>query len=185
MFIGTVLLLSIGFFIGYTSFIPIQKARVRQRTGQSEETHEGKTTEYPGGKAPDVVSETLRGETWHLTDHDDKVVVVVFWSILCGSCVEALPAYNHLHEKYADNENFLLIGVHRYPERDVVSCYISAKEIAWPQLYETGDTFETGFFTGMHVRRTPTIYIIDKQGTVSGSYQDVNEVEKALQGFLS
>jgi len=180
----TILLLSIGFFIGHVSFVPIQKTRVKHRSEQRQEVEETKTAEYVNKTVPAIVSETLTGETWYLEDQRDKVVVVFFWSILCGSCVDAVPAMNNIYVKYANNEDFLLLGVHRYPEKELIACYCSIKDIVWPQLYEKGDSGETGFFNKMGVKRTPAICIIDRDGTVKGIYRDVSEVEGELQSLL-
>ena len=164
----TILLLSIGFFIGYVSFVPIQKSRVKHRSVQRQEAEETEASEYINKTAPAIVSETLNGESWYLEDQRDKVVVVFFWSILCASCVDAVPAMNNIYLKYANDEDFLLVGVHRYPEKEFIACYCSTKDIAWPQLYEKGDSGETGFFNKMNVKRTPAICIIDREGMVKG-----------------
>ena len=117
----TILLLSIGFFIGYVSFVPIQKSRVKHRSVQRQEAEETEASEYINKTAPAIVSETLNGESWYLEDQRDKVVVVFFWSILCASCVDAVPAMNNIYLKYANDEDFLLVGVHRYPEKEFIA----------------------------------------------------------------
>lgn len=182
--IMTILLLSIGFFIGYISFAPIQKTRVKLRSEQRKETEETRTAELIDKPAPAIVSETLNGDSWRLEDHKDKVVIVFFWSVLCGSCVDALPAVNNLHLKYAHDENVLLVGVHRYPEKELIACYCSTKDIAWTQLFEKGESGKSGFFTKMNVKRTPVICIIDRDGIIKGIYRDVNAVETELHSLL-
>ena len=180
----TVLLLSIGFFIGYVLFVPIQKTRTKRESEQRQEIEETRTAEYINKTAPTIISETLNGETWYLEDQRDKVVVVFLWSILCSSCVDAIPAMNSIHGKYANDEDFLLVGVHRYPEKELIACYSSTKNIAWLQLYEKGESGETGFFNKLNVKRTPAICIIDREGKVKGIYRDVSEVEGELQSLL-
>ena len=145
--VSTVLLLSTGFFIGYVSFVPIQKTKVKHQAEQKQEIEESRTAEYVNKTAPKIISETLNAETWYLEDQKDKVVVVFFWSILCSSCIDAIPAINNVYLKYANNEDFLLVGVHRYPEKELIACYCSTKDISWPQLYEKGESGESGFFS--------------------------------------
>jgi len=180
----TVLLLSIGFVIGFVLFVPIQKTRTKRESEQRQEIEETRAAEYINKTAPTIISATLDGETWYLKDQRDKVVVVFFWSILCSSCVDAIPAMNSIYGKYANDEDFLLVGVHRYPEKELVACYSSIKDIAWLQLYEKGESGESGFFNKLNVKRTPAICIIDRAGKVKGIYRDVSEVEGELQSLL-
>jgi thiol-disulfide isomerase/thioredoxin len=184
MCVAAVLLICIGFFIGYVSFVPIQRSRIKEQTEQRQESEKDRIAEFVNKPAPAVVSETLDGEPWILADHSDKIVVVFFWSILCGSCVETVPAMDSLSEKYAKNKDFVVVGVHRYPEREIIACYISTKEIEWLQLYEQGDSSETGFFNSMNVKRTPAICIIDRGGTVQGFFTDAQEAVNKLQYML-
>ena len=184
MCVAAVLLICIGFFVGYVLFVPIQRSRIKQQTEERQESEKDHIAELVNKPAPAVVSETLDGEAWSLEDHRDKIVVVFFWSILCGSCVETVPAMESLSAKYTQDEGFIFVGVHRYPEREIITCYISTKDIVWPQLYEQGDSSETGFFNSMNVKRTPVICIIDRGGTVQGFFTDPQEVENKLQNML-
>jgi thiol-disulfide isomerase/thioredoxin len=144
MVIIMVLILSTGFFIGFLSYAPIQKARKKQLSAQRRRTEETRLSELVNKAAPEIVSETLEGERWHLSDQRGKIVLVFFWSVLCGSCIDEIPAMNGMYEKYGDRQDFVLVGVHRFPEKEIIACYCSAKDISWPQLYEMGDAAETG-----------------------------------------
>ena len=48
--------------------------------------------------APDFELRDRNGETWRLSDHRGKVVVMNFWSITCGPCIEEMPSVELLHE---------------------------------------------------------------------------------------
>ena len=178
------LLLSIGFVIGIVSYIPIQKIRAKRRSDQRQKAEETRLTEYTNKAAPVIISETLDGEKWYLADQRGKVVVVFFWSVVCGSCVDAIPTMNSIHSKYVNRDDFLLVGVHRFPDKELIACYCSTKDITWPQLHETGESAETGFFNKLDIKRTPVVCIIDREGKVKGIYMGVSEVEGELQGLL-
>lgn len=47
-------------------------------------------------RAPDFQLRDARGRTFRLSDHRGKVVVMNFWSITCGPCVEELPTLDEL-----------------------------------------------------------------------------------------
>ena len=178
------ILLSIGFVIGFVSYIPIQKTRAKRRSDQRQKIEETRLTEYTNKAAPVIISETLDGEKWYLADQRGKVVVVFFWSVVCGSCVDAIPTMNSIHSKYVNRDDFLLVGVHRFPDKELIACYCSTKDITWPQLHETGESAETGFFNKLDIKRTPVVCIIDREGKVKGIYMGVSEVEGELQGLL-
>lgn len=42
--------------------------------------------------APDFTLRTRDGHTWRLRDHRGKVVVLNFWTVTCGPCVEEMPS---------------------------------------------------------------------------------------------
>ncbi|MEM9861416.1 MAG: TlpA disulfide reductase family protein [Myxococcota bacterium] len=54
----------------------------------------GGTPHYLGYEriAPDVSFETRDGGTWSLGEQRGKVVVLNFWSITCGPCIEEMPS---------------------------------------------------------------------------------------------
>ncbi len=181
----TVLVLSTGYFIGFVTYAPIQRTRARLYSVQKKETEETRLTEeYMNKVAPEIISETLDGEKWYLTNQRGKVVLVFFWSILCNDCVKSIPAMNRIHSTYRKREDFLLIGVHRFPDKEIISCYCSTKGILWPQLYEDGESWQTGFSDTMGIKRTPSIWIIDKEGKVRGINMDLGSVEEEVRGLL-
>jgi thiol-disulfide isomerase/thioredoxin len=179
-----VLTLSIGFFIGFITYAPIQKARKKQLSEQNQRVEETRLNQYISKPAPAIISETLEGERWVLSDQRGKVVVVFFWSVLCGSCVDDLPAMNDIYAKYGARDDFLLVGVHRYPEKEIITCYCSAKNILWPQLHEMGNATDTGFFDVMGIRKIPTVCLIDREGVVKGIFRGARGVEEAVQRLL-
>ena len=180
-----ILVLSTGYFIGFASYAPIQRIRSRLSSAQKKETEESRLAEkYMNKVAPEIISETLGGQKWLLTNQRGKVVLVLIWSILCNDCVKEIPEMNRIQSMYGKRKDFLLIGVHRFPEKDIISCYCSAKGILWPQLYENGESFQTGFIDTMGIKRTPSICIIDKEGKVRGINMDLGGAEQEVRGLL-
>ena len=179
-----IIILSIGFFIGFASYIPISRFRSRALLVQKQKTENTRLNEFLNKAAPEIVSETLDGEAWHLANQKGKVVLVFYWSIFCSNCIEEIPVMNALYSKYGEREDLLLIGVHRFGERDVIASYRSTKGILWPQLYERGDSLPNGFTNTMRITRTPTICIIDREGTVRAVSSDMSKVEKEVQSLM-
>lgn len=42
--------------------------------------------------APDFTLDDMEGRPWRLSDHRGEVVVMNFWSITCGPCVQEMPS---------------------------------------------------------------------------------------------
>ena len=58
-----------------------------------------------------VVLSSVNGEKFKFTGlFADKKIMLVFWSITCGSCIEEIPFVIKLHEKLKDR--LTIIGVH-------------------------------------------------------------------------
>lgn len=47
-------------------------------------------------RAPDFTLNDQRGIPWRLSQHRGKVVVLNFWSVTCGPCVEEMPTFDQL-----------------------------------------------------------------------------------------
>lgn len=179
-----VLILSTGFFVGFASYAPIQRARSQLLLGRKKETEESRLAAFKDKAAPQIVSQTLGGDSWRLSDQKGKVVVAVFWSILCDECIRAIPAIDRIQATYGGRQDFCLVGVHRYPQRDVVSCFCASKGISWTQLYEDGEASRSGFLDAFGIRRTPTICLIDRQGKVRAIRAGLGDIEADIRRLL-
>ena len=178
------MILSIGYFIGFATYVPLQRARATLLLSRERDAENARLAAYVDQPAPPIVSETLDGQRWSLADQRGKVVLVFVWSILCQDCVAAIPILNRLYSTYDGREDFVLVGVHGFPERDVISSYCSAKGIPWPQLYERSDVLPNGFLDTMGIKRTPSICLIDREGTVRAIHVGLGPIEGEVQGLL-
>lgn len=58
-----------------------------------------------------VVLSTVAGQKFKLSSiFAEKPILLVFWSVRCGSCIEEIPFIIRLHENY--NDRMTIIGVH-------------------------------------------------------------------------
>jgi thiol-disulfide isomerase/thioredoxin len=68
-----------------------------------------------GTPAPDFAADfTLNGKTVKVSELKGKVVLLDFWAVWCGPCVEAFPALRRWHGDYKD---LVVIGVTSYYEQ--------------------------------------------------------------------
>jgi len=112
---------------------------------------------------PPVTLTFLDGSKPTLADYRGKVVLGVFWSVSCQTCVDEIPHLNALYEKYRQN-NFAVIGFDMpYDRPDWTATFVKERPIQYPvSLDMDGDIARA--FGG--VQATPTTVLIDKKGRV-------------------
>jgi peroxiredoxin len=64
-----------------------------------------------GDKAADFTAPDLDGKKFTLSAFQgEKVVLLNFWGLRCGACIEEIPYLNALNDKYGDN-GLVILGV--------------------------------------------------------------------------
>jgi peroxiredoxin len=131
---------------------------------------------------------------WELQDMDGnkitskelegKVVLVDFWATWCQTCVQELPAFNALQEKYG-KEGLVVIGI-ALDELGVQSVrpFIKQRGINFTVL--AGDTTVQLAFGGLD--GLPTTFIFDRGGKLVSKhtgYKEPNVFEKEVVPLLA
>lgn len=118
--------------------------------------------------APDVVAETLDGDTFRMEAHRGEVVVVNVWATWCGPCRVEMPGFIDLQEEMReDGVQFVGIAVDR-AGAEVVRPYVQEEEINFPQI--AAPAVAARHFPGTQVPRT---YLIDKRGRIRYTHSGV------------
>ena len=141
-----------------------------------------------GVPAPEIHNDTwLNSQPLHLEELRGKVVMVEFWTFGCWNCRNIEPYVKAWHKKYAD-QGLVVIAIHspefRY-EHDVdkVQNYISEHQL--PYAVPIDNEFKT--WKQYKNRYWPTLYLIDKHGTIQyikigeGAYEQTeHEIQRLL-----
>jgi peroxiredoxin len=61
--------------------------------------------------APDFTLNDANGKPWKLSDHRGKTVVMNFWTITCGPCVEEMPSFEQLAMVAAERDDLEVVAV--------------------------------------------------------------------------
>ncbi|MEO0632112.1 MAG: TlpA disulfide reductase family protein [Planctomycetota bacterium] len=65
-----------------------------------------------GEAAPAFSAMNSEGQNVELASYAGKVTVLDFWATWCPPCRRAMPHVQDLHERYEDNPNVAVVGVH-------------------------------------------------------------------------
>ena len=119
--------------------------------------------------APELtgVSDWINSKPLKLADQKGKVVVVHFWTNGCINCVHNYPHYRAWTEKFKDEKNFLMVGIHT-PEFDAEKDVDRIRERATKNKL----TFPIAVDNDMSNWKAwgnqywPCVYLVDKKGNV-------------------
>jgi peroxiredoxin len=118
-----------------------------------------------GQQAPSLVGNNLDGKVMRLSDHEGKVVVLLFWD---GRCRELFPHYRKL-VKRLEKEPFALVGVNEDPDPDAARREVQENHIPWPSWKDDPDKGSPlALRWGAQV--VPTVFLIDHHGIVRNRF---------------
>ncbi|HDQ71647.1 MAG TPA: TlpA family protein disulfide reductase [Chloroflexi bacterium] len=115
------------------------------------------TQTVTSGQAPDFTLNSLSGEAITLSDFQDQVVILDFWTTWCKPCVDGMPHLQKLHEQYEDI-TVLAINMGEKPE-DVAS-FMSENGYTFIVLFDNSDKVSKAY----GVQAIPHMLIVDRAG---------------------
>jgi thiol-disulfide isomerase/thioredoxin len=125
----------------------------------------------------------MDGNTIHSKEFAGKVVVVNFWATWCPPCVQEIPGFITLHERYA-KRGLVVIGIaldEMGPQ--VVKPFLTQRGVKYTAL--VGDTPVQLAFGGLD--GLPTTFVFDRDGklvTKHEGFWDSAAMEKEIQPLL-
>ena len=140
-------------------------------------------------RAPEILSSTwINSEPLKMEELRGKVVMVEFWTFGCWNCRNIEPYVKEWHKKYAE-KGLVVIAVHSpefsyEKEVDKVKAYVKENNI--PYAVPIDNEFRN--WRQYRNRYWPTLYVIDKKGTIQytrigeGAYE---QTEKTIQLLLA
>jgi thiol-disulfide isomerase/thioredoxin len=109
-----------------------------------------------------------------------KYVLLDFWAIWCGPCIEELP---HLKELYAktDRAKFEIVGIVGDSQPNTLTDAIDRHAITWPQILsdDTNKIKETYGINGY-----PATFLIDTEGIIIAKNLRGNELEEKILSLI-
>jgi peroxiredoxin len=137
-----------------------------------------------GDLAPDWSLSSLNGDSITLSGQQGKLVLLDFFYKSCFPCLQALPALQHLHEKYRD-QGLTVLGLDPFDDRnDHVEDVLAKRNVTYTVVYGNRELPKIYHVTGF-----PTVYLIDREGKIIFGYAGYgpgteDELEKRILEHL-
>ena len=133
-----------------------------------------------GTIAPDWNLISLQGENIKLTDLKGQLVLIDFFYMSCGPCIQALPSLRGLHEKYKD-KGLTVIGMDPFDKNaEDMKAFLAKHQISYTVFLSGKDVAKEYLVSGY-----PTMYLIDKNGKILFSQVGYGkDVEKKLEKII-
>lgn len=105
---------------------------------------------------------TLDGKMLAASDLKGKVVVINYWGIWCGWCVEEMPEFQKLHEKYKSDADVVILTINNDQNPADVPKWMQKNKYNFNVLLDDGYVSDKAGITAF-----PTTWFIDKDGRVA------------------
>jgi thiol-disulfide isomerase/thioredoxin len=116
-----------------------------------------------GNKYIDLYAYDLKGQFHHISDFNDKYILLDFWSIGCYPCILAAPEMREVTEKYKNELN--VIGINLDTRKDLWKDATKRDSITWINLSDGKGVFGGAYHT-YGINGFPTYILIDPQGII-------------------
>ena len=124
----------------------------------------------------------LGGGNFNPAQYQGKVLVVTYWTTYCTPCTEELPLLMELYQthKAAGME---VVGVNLDTDGAPIQEYIQQHKVPWPHIREAGGMEGAPAMT-YGIVALPTMFIVDKTGTVAAVTTSMEDVKKLVPDLL-
>ncbi len=132
-----------------------------------------------------LAGKTLQGQNLSSAQYQGKVVLVVFWASYAQPFTDDLAAIKAVYAKH-QKSGFEILGINLDPELTAVGPYLKQQGITWQNLREApkDEGHQPGDY-GYGIVSVPTMFIVNKDGTVEGGITTANldiAVDALIQG---
>ncbi len=125
--------------------------------------------------APAFALKTLDGKEVSLESLKGKIAAINFWGIWCGPCVQELPEFQKLHQKYQKDPDVVILAINNDQNPTDVPPWMKQKGYDFTVLMDSGYVAKAG------VRTFPTTWFLDLEGRTN--FVKIGWTEKLLEEF--
>ncbi len=135
-----------------------------------------------GRPAPRIEGQDADGTVFQLSDFRGKIVVLSFSGNWCGPCRAMYSHERSLVERFK-GEPFALLSVNTDEKKETLQDAIESGEITWRCWWDRGTTGP--ICEAWHVVSFPTVFVIDREGTIRFKNVRGKELDDAVAELLA
>jgi peroxiredoxin len=122
-----------------------------------------------GMAAPEFELENIDGQTVRLSEFRGSPVLLNFYKSNCSWCQTEMPRLAQVYERVSDVD-VKVLGIDVGRDAANAAAFADEKELKFPILLDDGATA-----AAYHLKRVPTILLIDARGHILRVYEGVTE----------
>jgi thiol-disulfide isomerase/thioredoxin len=132
-----------------------------------------------GKKVPEILLISLANDTVNLRTLESNIVLLDFWEIWCGPCMQSLPKIQAISKTYSPR-GLVIVGIVT-DNLDKAKKHIEKEGINFKQVQ--GNTKLKSIF---NVKSVPRYVLVDRKGIVKNIYYGYSEnIEKDIKSLIS
>jgi peroxiredoxin len=132
--------------------------------------------------APDLVAETLDGDTFRLSDHLGEAVVLNVWASWCAPCRAEAPALAALAREF-DGRGVQFAGLDTRDSDVSARAFVDRFGIPYPNVIDRDGRLQLLFSDTLPPQAIPSTLVIDPEGRVAA--RALGKVsESSLRGII-
>jgi thiol-disulfide isomerase/thioredoxin len=113
------------------------------------------------------VTDWINSKPLKMADQKGKVVVIHFWTNGCINCIHNYPNYRSWQDKYQNNKNFLIVGIHTpefQAEKDIdrIKDRMAKNKLTFAVAVDN----DAATWKAWKNQYWPCIYLVDKTGAI-------------------
>jgi peroxiredoxin len=109
-----------------------------------------------------------------------KYVLLDFWAVWCGPCIQEIPALKELYAKI-DKSKFEIVGIVGQSPSDALNDLIDRHSILWPQIL-SDDTNK--IIENYGINAYPTTFLLDANGIIIAKNLSAKDAEEKLLSLI-
>jgi thiol-disulfide isomerase/thioredoxin len=132
-----------------------------------------------GKKVPEILLTTFDNNIINIRSLESKIVLLDFWELWCGSCLQSLPKIEALTKKYS-SEGLITIGIIK-DDLDRAKKHLAKEGISFKQALGNKEMISI-----FKVTSVPRYILIDKKGFIKNIFYGYSEgIEKNIKSLIS